>query len=373
MAPTSALAALAALTLACLAALPGAGPANADPAGGGAGPGDGAGASGFWAVDGVEPIGQPVAVGAAIVGYTRRDQRVYLQARDPASGDLLWEAEAVEDRPVRAGEWLVYRESQADFGDGYESLVVADPLTGTQSQRSPAMVMSGSPQSCHGGRAVCVSAAPEAGEPPHGYRLDLGSGAFIPAGAGVAGEGLIRIGTEIALVRDGVVLWRRPDPGVTQWAESPVGGVWTGATATGSLGLSASGGSVLWTRPGTLADCGFPLRDNAVRCRDGRIEGFDPMTGKAHWSVPLRGPVGVGAAAIVVRGVAIALPTGERSPATGAYWCMTGGLASICGAAKDGESEVNPPVEAWTAVGAVAGDHVVVATVGGYLGRPVRP
>ncbi|BAL88649.1 hypothetical protein AMIS_34290 [Actinoplanes missouriensis 431] len=374
MAPKLAVAALAALTLACLA---GVAPAAAHGAR-------------QWAVSGVEPLGQPVAVGAAIIGYERRDQQVYIRSRSPETGAALWEAEAVPGVPVRAGRWVVYREPQPEFGDGYTSLVVADPLTGTQAQRSPTMIFQGEPRSCFGDGAVCVTAAPAQGEPMHGYRLNLTSGAFIPAAEGISGEGLITIGTELALVRDGAVLWRRPDPKATRWTlvptgpgapsgpgapaagagpsgpgAPPAGGVWVGSTPTGSVGLDAADGTLLWTSAGVLRDCGIPLRAPTIRCRDGRIEAFDPITGTARWSVPLRGPVEVaGDDAIVIRGVSISLATGKRGNASGPRWCFTGGLASVCG--HDGV----PPVSAWTAIGAVAAGHVVVATPAGYLGMP---
>ncbi|MEU4695165.1 hypothetical protein [Actinoplanes sp. NPDC023714] len=316
-----------------------------------------------WTVAGLEPIGQPLAAGAAIIGYTRRDQRFYLTARNPANGSPLWEAEAIKDEPVRAGEWIVYREPEEALGPGYASLVVADPLTGRQIQRSPSMIFSGTPRRCFHDRAVCVTAAPEPGEEGHGYRLDLISGAFIPSGAGIPGEGLIRIGTEVVLIRDGAVLWRRPDPGVLRWTE--IGGVWVGRTRTGSVGLAATDGRLLWTVPGTLTDCGVPLRAAVIRCRAGRVESYDPLTGKAHWSAPLRGPIGAGAGAIVVRGVAIALTTGARSPAAGPYWCFTSaGLATICGGGV-------PPVAAWRAVGAESAGYAVVATPAGYFGMSV--
>ncbi|BBH68706.1 hypothetical protein ACTI_53910 [Actinoplanes sp. OR16] len=405
MAPKLALAALAALILATPQ------PAKAEEVGAN------------WSVSGLEPLGQPIGADATVIGYVRRDQRTYLQARNPASGGLLWEAEAEAHReaPVRAGRWIVYREPAEGFGPGYASLVVADPRTGRQIQRSPSMIFSGTPESCFENRAVCVTAAPEPEEAAHGYRLDLISGAFVPSADGIPGEGLIRIGTDITLIRDGKVLWRRPDPGAisrpepgaprdlepsapsrpapsapigpapsaprgpepsaptrpepagvsradagtTGWTE--FGGVWSGATRTGSAGLSAADGRLLWTAPGVLTDCGLPPGTPEIRCRAGRIERFDPLTGKAHWSAPLRGPVGVTAGAIVVRGVAISRNTGERAPATTAYWCLARGLATVCG------DEGTPPITAWTAVGAVAAGYAVVATPAGYLGRSVDP
>lgn len=421
MAPKLAVAAFAAVTLAWLAD-PGVGAAERWRLAGQQVPGD----AGRWSVSDIQPLGQPLAVGSAIIGYGRRDQRVHLQGRSPSTGTLLWEAEAIPDVPVGVAGKVVYREPQPDFGDGYASLVVADPLTGVQIQRSPAMIFAGAPQGCFAGRAVCVSATPVAGQPWHGYRLDLTSGAFIPAGEGISGEGLIRIGPEVALVRDAAVLWRRPDPGAARWTRvapvaqtvpragpapasspaptagpapaasppptvspaptaspAPAAAVWVGETATGSVGLAESDGALLWTQAGAVSDCGLPVRAVPVRCRGGLIEGFDAYTGKALWSVPINGPIAVaGNSAIVVAGVAVSLSTGERRPAAGPFWCLTGtgkaagpaGTARPAGAAGwSGTVEVCggaglPPVPAWAAVGAVAQGYAVVATPTGYSG-----
>ncbi len=194
-----------------------------------------------------------------------------------------------------------------------------------------------------------------------------------------------------------------------------------------TAGLSETDGSVLWRNDGS-ARCRVPTRNYPVRCRrrgtvileaDGKpafrnldvtIEGFDVRTGKTTWSVPLgddgslvagdvRQPI-AGPTQLVLTApagpVVLDYATGKVSPpGTGAtFWCMKdrsyefelgyrsqgvvsfnrpgGVLAAICDQYSQPATDF-PSAAATMTVGAVVGDHVLVAVSNGGDGKEQKP
>jgi outer membrane protein assembly factor BamB len=191
--------------------------------------------------------------------------------------------------------------------------------------------------------------------------------------------------------------------------------------------LSETDGSVIWRDAGS-ADCRMPTGDQPVRCRrrgtvtveqggsnpsyrnlDVTIEGFDVRTGKTTWSVPMgddgslvagdvRQPI-AGPTQVVLTAPAgplvLDFATGKVSApgASATFWCMRdrsyefeygyrdegvvsftrpgGVLAAVCDQYSQPAAPF-PSAAATMTIGAVVGDHVVVAVSNGgtqsYIG-----
>ncbi|MEU7906174.1 hypothetical protein [Actinoplanes sp. NPDC049118] len=269
-----------------------------------------------WAITGVHPIGQPIAVGGVAVGYVERDKHVYARGLHPSNGDVLWEREITPTRqtigielvPHAVGAGAVtFMTPLPQLGPDWARVVVVDAATGQVRQSSPSALFRAGPEACFDDRAVCVMATPDADRPMRGDRLDLTTGSYepysgtgIPATARCIGDrGLYDLGArpdeEIALIRDGEMRWHRPladafpagfstsngwnwtlYPQVV-YAGSVFGrGIRTKTTLdrdmhadSGSAGLDEMTGTVLWHEVGTVVSCGgqVPLWAEPVRCR----------------------------------------------------------------------------------------------------------
>jgi hypothetical protein len=268
-------------------------------------------------------------------------------------------------------------------------------------------------------------------------------------------SGQRQVSPALGLIREGKLVWRVPasaafPPGFSSdngWSwrlfadqQVLVGSIYGEPTTidqayirdlargAATAGFSASTGEVLWRDPGSSFQCPYGKTQYPVRCRargistyrlgagssfEGlhvTVEGFDILTGKTTWSVPMGGaevlvgggtePAIAGPSQLVLQGpagpVVLDYATGAatRPAADATFWCMTrvkyeysrpsqtrdgtwshsrpgGLLATICDSRGRTATEL-PSAPATFATGARIGSHIVVATQDGYVGYRSR-
>jgi hypothetical protein len=411
-----------------------------------------------------------VAVGVV----SAESRKVFLVGIDPGTGRELWRQpttpsmvstgtlfhfEKVGDdrvaylRPTRAAEAC------------HAELVVADARTGRDIVKSPEAVFTSWPTLCRNGRDLCTTSRPAIPGSSSSYRLDIATGRYLEGTDGIPGSAttlvkdLLRLGElpepTLAFLRDGKLAWRiressafPPDlatagsygwylfadqhvlVGSVSGKGTPAGSkfLWDLPTISASAGLSETTGEVLWRDPGSFFKCRLGYMEYPVRCRsrgtamfeggvvtsfdglDVTIEGFDVMTGKTTWSVPLgaatmlydapaQTPIASESRVVLPspRGpIVLDLATGGVEPARpgATFWCMKGTLyeseppirsrkgsiffirpggrhAAICDARGQPATEL-PSWAATAAAGARFGNRAVLATKNGFLGFATR-
>jgi outer membrane protein assembly factor BamB len=421
-----------------------------------------------WRNAELRPIRRPTAVGDVVVGVIADDRKAFVVSIEPSTGRKLWQqrmshssiARGVSLDFLKVGEDRVAYLRLINEDSPFVHLVVADARTGREIARSPEAIFSSPPIVCANGKDICAISRAWY-EEKHQYRLDVTSGEYIVEQDRLLrgtrfldSTGLVdlgdRPGNTLVLLRNGDVQWLTRPAAVfpagfssdhgwkwnnyddervyvgTLYRESETRGhhvVWDRASSV-TVGLSALTGEVLWRDTGSALHCELNTVDYHVRCRkrgtiwynkntrtsfgsqlDASVEGFDPVTGKTTWSLPVGSfaslddttlPAIVGPGQVLFygsRGPEI-LDYAKgilRAPEPGAtYWCRTrvkyemapayrrgtanwtytrrGGVhMSICD--EHGRpATALPSIAATRSAGARVGDHVVIATRDGYLG-----
>jgi outer membrane protein assembly factor BamB len=420
-----------------------------------------------WRNTELHPIKQPMAIGDVVIGVVADDRKAFVVSIDASTGRKLWQqrmthsgiARGLQISVTKIGEDKVAYLQLINEDSAFAHLVVADARTGREIARSPEAVFASRPIVCANGRDVCaISTSPL--ERKRQYRLDLTSGAYVVEndrmlrGTRFIDEtGLLdlgdRPGNTVGLLRNGRVQWLTPlaaafadgsstDDGWS-WnhdADQRVYIGWVGSAgetsgqyyvhdlaSSATAGLSELTGEVLWRDNGSSFACSLNTTDYRVRCRmrgklwyrygesfiselDVTVEGFDPVTGKTTWSLPLGFARELNDDAIrpAVAGPGRVVVSGARGPAIldyangtldtpepgATFWCMArvryelappyrartaewkytrrgGTHASICDE-RGRPATALPSIAATMAAGARAGDHVVIATRDGFLG-----
>ncbi len=247
----------------------------------------------------MQPIGQPFAVDGVAVGAVTENQKLFVVAFSPSTGDELWRkpespgevVPGIEVGPRRVGTKVAY--FRPTFGL-YATLVVADPHTGNDVAESPSLLFGSPPIACADHIDVCTLSRTGDGDFYTAHRLKVATGEYVtentglPPGARLIGsDGLAEFGSRnpeiIGLVRDGKLRWQTPlaqafpagfstDNGWSFYRfpaqkvyagsvygkpDGPPGGVRTSnlATTTASTGLSDDTGAVLWRDSGSTVGC----------------------------------------------------------------------------------------------------------------------
>lgn len=309
--------------------------------------------SGFapiWVNTDLQPVGQPIAVGLAMVAVVD-NHGLFLVGLDPATGTELWQQPVTSGGAAGGITFVFTRVSDDKVGyfrpfpgdSAYVQVVVADARTGRDVATSPPVMVTSMLHVCVNGKDVCTISHGIEGGREHHYRLDVAADEYIsdsdglPPGARLLEIGLIdlrdRPGNTLAWLRKGHLQWRTPisaafPPGFSSdngWAwyrfddqHVIVGSVFGEPQASGArfvrdlgktaatAGLSEDTGEVLWRDSGSSFNCnlknknGYPVRCRwrgvFARLRGGRpsfegldvtVEGFEPATGKTTWSVPM--------------------------------------------------------------------------------------
>lgn len=423
----------------------------------------------IWVNQDLEPIDQLTAIGSVMLGIATDQRQTFVIALDPATGRMLWRQTMMVPPSITPGVTAELAAIGDDkvayyrpYGGSYTTLVIADARTGGDLASSPPMLFKSWPHACNDGKDACTLSHGDAGGREHVYRLEVASGDFAPEsdslrpGARLLGDPYPidlgdRPGDTIAWLHDGELRWRLAlrdafPPGFSSdngwtWrtfddAHVVVGSVFgeehvVGETRSTDLarssataGIAIDTGKVLWRDVGTTFGCWLTWIRAPIRCRqrgtwtltpertslfaglDVTVEGFDPVTGRTTWSVPVgpaealvdpRKPFAIaGPAQIIVRGASrpvlldTATGTATPPPPGATYWCMTriryyggpsftsvdgtvhydrpgGRIASVCDAAGTPSADI-PGTASTIAAGARVGNHAVIAARHGYVG-----
>ncbi|MBL7547553.1 PQQ-binding-like beta-propeller repeat protein [Frankia sp. AgB1.9] len=303
-----------------------------------------------WSND-LVALGKPVAARGSVLVFSSTDEKVVdrIAALDPATGRARWTAPASISRiegdlgrftPLVVDDGATVVWLAPGGADDTVSVVAADAATGEQRwSYGEDLSVAAAPRVCGNGSAIClVAAADNDAGPPSKVVLDARSGRVRveePLGIGddtrEVGVDLILSGDDetLAAVADGGnLLWQEPATNVFGATADGVlfigmdsvrrGDVYVGSPLNGLLadtlspvaetdlnalvGISATTGERLWTRPGATLGCPriafdptHPVRCvfrgtvtaglNAAFANFGvTLEGFDLETGRTTWS-----------------------------------------------------------------------------------------
>jgi outer membrane protein assembly factor BamB len=269
-----------------------------------------------WINDDLNPIGQPLAVGAVVVGIVSApEQSLLVVGLDPATGRKLWEQPLTPSSltpgvrvgvaPVGSDRIAYFRPTPTLPGTPYAELVLADATTGADIAKSEPALFASAPHACDSSPDVCAIAKTATGTAWGTLRLVPATGRSIverdplPRGARIVGPGGLidlgdRPGNTLALLREGRVWWRTPvsaafPPGFStdngwSWNLYRDAHLFVGSVAGPSVhdgtrlvqdlgrmsataALSERDGSVAWRDDGSSLNFRLEIYDAPVRCR----------------------------------------------------------------------------------------------------------
>lgn len=297
----------------------------------------------LWSVTGVTFAGEPIAVGDTAISYFVAEQNLFIGAWRASDGAKLWDAPSdtshtaggVWIKPAASGNNVVYLTPAGT--DGYSTVTVVEAATGTTVGNSELIWAQSRPAECAEGACVTgVLGSGATGRWQVGPEATLSpsTSGYLPPNARILGEDVYstndRPGEILGLGKNGATVWQRGYEEVfgAGYSSDAGWGWYTGEgwplvgfgylftddqtghdmAASKVVGLDPATGATLWEVAGAQMCATEAPADLVVLCvlTSGRItyateegalpvytdvvatlQGLDPMTGQAAWTVPL--------------------------------------------------------------------------------------